>query len=68
MYTVIVNLESRREYIHFYSKWACIKKSREIGECADVVSLNVTDDETGEIYLTMENQRVTWYDGMSFTP
>ena len=66
MCLVEIKLENRKEIIPFYSKWACIIKAKEYGSCCDVVSLTVTDAETGELYLIMENQRVTWYEGLAF--
>lgn len=65
MCTININLgENRKESIRFYSKWACLYRAREIGECADVLDLDVIDCETGEVYMTMVNQHVTYYEGM----
>lgn len=63
MYLMAIELENRKEYLKFYSKWAAIDRAKVYGGCVDVLSLVVTDAETGEIIIAFDQHELTWLDG-----
>lgn len=63
MYQLIVDLGNHKEYIPYYSKWAGIMKTKEIGKCVDVVNAILVSGETGEIVIEYSNQECVWIDG-----
>ena len=47
---------TRVEHISFYSKWAARQYARKVIKCIDIYHVTITDMETGEIILELNNE------------
>lgn len=60
MYEVRVKLMSHYEHIKFYSMWGAMEAAQKYGACKDVVAVDVSSLETGEVGMIIENGKLTF--------
>ena len=62
MFTIEIKLSNRKEYVKFYGQWAGLHYAKRCGACLDVEKVTMTKDDTGEIIILIENQKIKWID------
>lgn len=64
MYRMEINLDTRREYVNFYSLWTANQKAKEYAKCVDVIGLDIVDMETAEVMTIYQHGKLTWVSGV----